>query len=294
MKILCVIVLYKTSLFDSNSFIECANHAIQDHDFKLYVYDNSPVPLHSVEELRQLNIEYVADMSNSGVSRAYNMAAKYARNSGYEWLLLLDQDTTFQDNGYIKVCKRIIENFQYVLYVPLVKKVNGNYFSPQWMKRHIPMSAITVTDRAYPLKNVSVINSGLLIKVDVFLQAGGYNENVPLDLADYQFIERLSKNIDTFYLMKYVLYQSFSNDVDCINTLEFRFKSYCVSSLHYDADFISKCDILFTMIKRCASLIYRTKRLYFLWIMLKTIVRLIFPSKTTRVKRSIDSSDSIV
>ena len=273
MKILCAIVLYKTSLFDSISYTKCANHAIRDEDFKLYVYDNSPVPLHSVEDLRQLNIEYVSDISNPGVSKAYNSAAKYASNNGYDWLLLLDQDTGFQDDGYINVCKRNIEIAQYALYVPLVKKTNGNYFSPQWMKHHIPISIIKETNKSYPIKNVSVINSGMLINVDAFLQVGGYNENVPLDLADYQFIERLSKNVDDFYLMDYVLYQSFSNDVDSLDSLIFRFKSYCVSSLHYDAGLVSRCDILFTMLKRCASLSWRTKKLTFLLIMLKTIFK---------------------
>lgn len=239
----------------------------------MFVYDNSPEALHSADELKRMDIEYVSDTSNPGVSKAYNTAARYARANGYEWLLILDQDTAFQDDGYVKKCKRMAENGQHALYVPLVRKTNGPPLSPLWMEHHIPKSAITEANRAYPMRNVSVINSGMLINTDAFLLAGGYNEDVPLDLADYQFIERLSRMVDDFYLTDYVLFQPFSNDTGCIDSLKTRFKSYCVSAVNYDAGFVSRCEILFTMFKRCVSLIHRTKNIIFLWIMLKAIVK---------------------
>lgn len=273
MKILCVIVLYKTSLFDSNSFVGCARHAIREDHFKLFVYDNSPEALHSADELKRMDIEYVSDTSNPGVSKAYNTAARYASVNGYEWLLILDQDTAFQDDRYVKECKMMAENGRHALYVPLVRKTNGNPLSPMWMKHHIPKSAISEANRAYPMRNVSVINSGMLINTDAFLQAGGYNEDVPLDLADYQFIERFGKKIDDFYLTDYVLFQPFSNDTCSIDSLKTRFKSYCLSALNYDAGTVARYDILFTMVRRCVSLIRRTGKPVFFWIMLKTVFK---------------------
>lgn len=273
MKILGIIVLYNCNLFESVSYKKCAEAGLANENFSLFVYDNSPVAQHTQSELSDYKIVYVSDTSNPGVSKAYNTGTRYAKEHGFDWVLLLDQDTDFQDNTYVEQVFSRIENNHNVLFVPQVVKRGADVFSPLPMWHHIPKGKQYEPEHSYSLKKVSIINSGMLVKVDAFFNAGGYNEKVPLDLADYQFIYRLQKKYPEFYLMDYKLVQSFSNDVDNIESLKFRFKNYCVSALHYEADFITKSDILFSMLKRCMSLLLRTKDFSFMRIMFKTIVK---------------------
>ena len=89
MKILCVIVLYKCKLENSKSY----QSLLQNNEETIFVYDNSPIS----QEVHGENIVYIHDSQNGGLSVAYNKAAQYARCNRFDWLLLLDQDTTFQD-----------------------------------------------------------------------------------------------------------------------------------------------------------------------------------------------------
>lgn len=273
MRILGIIVLYNCNLFESVSYKKCAEPGLANENFSLFVYDNSAVAQHTQSEFFNYRIVYVSDTSNSGVSKAYNTGARYAKEHGFDWILLLDQDTNFQDNTYVEQVFSRIEDTKYVLFVPLVVKREADVFSPLPMWHHMPKGKHYEPERSYGMKNVSIINSGMLVDVDAFFNAGGYNEKVPLDLADYQFIYRLQKKYAKFYLMDYKLTQSFSNDVDSVEQLKKRFNSYCVGSVNFDADIMSKMDILFMMVKRCLSLCYRTKSLLFTKIMLLNLFK---------------------
>ena len=271
MKILGIIVLYNCRLFESVSYKKCIEPGLSNDNFSVFVYDNSPTPCHIQSDFSDSKIVYVSDTSNPGVSKAYNKGAQYAREHGFDWVLLLDQDTDFQDDNYVEYITKQIKNAPNILLVPQVFKRGANVFSPLSMWHHIPRGKGFETDHSYKLQNVSIINSGMLVNVYAFFKVGGYNENVPLDLADFQFIYRLQKEFEEFYLMGYRLIQSFSNDVDNIDQLKRRFNSYCIGSLNFDAELTTKSDILFSMVKRCMSLCYRTRNLSFIKIMFQSL-----------------------
>ena len=102
MKILCVIVLYKCKLENSKSY----QSLLQNNEETIFVYDNSPIS----QEVHGENIVYIHDSQNGGLSVAYNKAAQYARCNRFDWLLLLDQDTTFQ-KGAIEYYIKAINEF---------------------------------------------------------------------------------------------------------------------------------------------------------------------------------------
>jgi hypothetical protein len=76
------------------------------------------------------------------------------------------------------------------------------------------------------LKNLSVINSGMMIKVDAFIRAGGYNEKMPLDLSDHQFIEQYKQQERFFWVLDTEILQDFSNEETNIDALYSRFRIY--------------------------------------------------------------------
>lgn len=274
MRILCVIVLYKQKLFDSISYNKVVKGLDKSDAVGLFVYDNSPSPMHLSKEFEDSNLVYVSDVTNPGVSKAYNEGAKYAKEKEYDWILILDQDTDFQDNEYIDFCvKSAEEHPDEVLFVPRVYYGDNVILSPLPTRHHIAYQKEIIPNEAHPLNHVSIINSGTLIRTDTFIEAGGYNENVPLDFSDHQFFERLKKKVGRFFLMDYTLYQSFSNKVDDIISLKVRFKYFCRGAKNYDAGITSKIDIFFVVIKRWMSLSFRTKSFEFTKILITNFIR---------------------
>ena len=83
------------------------------------VYDNSLLDYQSHEKLGG-NIIYIHDRRNSGVSKAYNIASDYAIKNGYNWILLLDQDTFFPPGSIEKYIESKHIYKQYLLFAPIV------------------------------------------------------------------------------------------------------------------------------------------------------------------------------
>lgn len=263
MKILCVIVLYKTALYDSLSYKTCVCSHLSDKDIGVFVYDNSPISMYTSINSIGTEIEYYSDTNNSGISKAYNAASLYAKNKGYEWMLFLDQDTDFGYDNYINKCIDLIKkNPEANILVPIVK-VGNEYFSPLKQTFLGRKKFSYIKNDFNKLGKSMIINSGILIRLETFLTVGGYNQRIPLDLADHQFIYKLSKVCSSFFLINYTIIQSFSNDVDSIDSLKNRFCFYCIGSLNFEGSCLKIIEIFCALIKRLLSLTIRTKSLAF-------------------------------
>jgi len=74
--------------------------------YVLYVIDNSESPnMNIVEQLRELGekIKYIALGENRGVAYALNLGATLAIESGADWLLTMDQDSSFEGDSASKL-----------------------------------------------------------------------------------------------------------------------------------------------------------------------------------------------
>ncbi len=91
--ILAVLVLYKSRLEDSATFVSLSS-SLKNSNAKMdiVVYDNSPTPMVTESEHISDNwrIHYLHDETNPGVSKAYNEGFRIARKLQKRWLLLLD------------------------------------------------------------------------------------------------------------------------------------------------------------------------------------------------------------
>lgn len=88
-QLLFVIVIYNLDFHQSSTY---QTLLLPHSDIPTYIIDNS---LYSQIVQDSNVIFYSHHPDNPGVSFAYNEAAKYAKENGYEWMLLLDQDTHF-------------------------------------------------------------------------------------------------------------------------------------------------------------------------------------------------------
>lgn len=225
-----VVVLYKCRLDESSTILSLGAALVKSSvTFKidLYVHDNSPYRQEIINEYKLWNIVYRRDLQNGGLSRAYNEAASYAKSNGKKYLLLLDQDTTFPQYALEMYLSRINNNIDIKLFAPILKIKNGKIMSPckyvnKWGK------LIEMIDPGiHNLNSYVPVNSGLCISLEGFFKAGGYNEKVKLDGADFQFIERFKTRVgELFYVLDLVIDQDFSLfDTDIENILH-RFRIF--------------------------------------------------------------------
>lgn len=257
-KILPVIVLYNQRLQATATYSSLLSGCGED----LFIYDNSPSAQHPDSEGMKSGWTYVSDPENGGISKAYNSAARYALENGYQWMLFLDQDTVFPAN-ILDEYKEIIGKYPGInLIAPAMKMDEKHYMSPVKVRFHIGRPSCCVPQGKVSLYEYSPINSGLAVNVAAFHQAGGYNENVKLDFSDYQFIERFRKYYPELYVMRSVCFQSFSNVTEPAERKLRRFEQFCDCLKHCERTgrFDSFCYSLL-VIKRMFALMCQTRSL---------------------------------
>lgn len=257
-KILAVVVLYNESLYDSLTYSTLLS---KNEELKVFVYDNSPYPMHKKEDFS--HYIYVHDPHNNGLSVAYNKAAFYASSHGYQWILLLDQDTQFQDSLLDDFRHSIMNNPHIYMFAPILCLNDGDNFSPLKFHRKRGIS-VRLKSGVYTLPMISPVNSGLLISVEKFIEVGGYNSLVRLDFSDFQFIERFSSHYDKFFLIDSIGIQNFSNNVLDKSGLKRRFKIYCECALACDKhNWLDLFNYLSVVLRHSIALSVKSKDLSF-------------------------------
>lgn len=222
-----IIVLYNCTLKDSESFRTIEKSLeLENEKGYLYVYDNSYLSqIIKNENMIWSNITYIHDPTNSGLGVAYNSGVKVATKLGFEWVILLDQDTNFAIDFIGKTNLVLSQSFPFKLLAPILKLKAGESFSPcryKFKRGH----SVNLVEGVYSLKKYSPVNSGMIINIAAFNRVGGYDESVKLDFADFQFVERFRSLFDEFYLLNSVAIQDFSNVDSNLNKNIFRFSIY--------------------------------------------------------------------
>lgn len=264
--ILFVIVLYKQRLNESLAY-QCVKKQLEEGkhiDLQIYVHDNS------CEEYCYANlpeyVHYYNDMKNSGLSRAYNNAAKYAFDNGLNWMILLDQDTYLPED-FVKNYVKTIRNYPAIqLFSSLVEIGNKEiYLSPA----KYGIKKINPTYKSYigiqSLYNVGVINSGLCVNIGLFIRAKGYDENVYLDFSDFRFIEKVRVIHPNIFIVNQILIQDFSGtEKNKIKQLA-RFGIYCDCAKSYPKrNYKDIIEFMTLVLGRSILLAYRFRSLKFI------------------------------
>lgn len=233
-----VIVLYKCKLEDSVTFISLGS-ALEKEGTQtkadLYVYDNSPYIQENSTQSEYFNITYNSDILNGGLSLAYNLAASYAKIENKKYLLLLDQDTNFPLHSLSVYLDGINSNTDIKLFAPILKIQNGMLMSPCKYANKWGKLINFIPPGIHWLEQYVPVNSGLCIRLEDYFLAGSYNENIKVDGADFQFIERFKKKADNrFCVLNLVIQQDFSLfETDLQNILP-RFKIFLTDVQNFE------------------------------------------------------------
>lgn len=268
MKVLPVIVLYKTKLNASQSVCSLLtqNTSALGID-KIFVYDNSPEasPQQTGTDAGGIEVVYHHDPLNSGVSRAYNTAARYASEQGYDWLLLLDQDTLLPA-GALECYRDAMRAHPHIpLFAPVLKTAKGAICSPCEYRFHRGFTPKQVNPGLADFQHWAPINSCMMVSTEKLLAVNGYNERAFLDFSDFQFIERLRRVYPQFCIVDFTALQDFSNDTTDVNALTRRFKLYCQCARGCERHSVAdSLQYLMIVTLRMLKLTLRTRSLSFL------------------------------
>lgn len=218
MDILVIVVVYNKSI-DEIKYLRDIKSA------DILIYDNS---LNS--QIPPTYVYYYHNKNNDGVSMAYNYGIELAIKLKKDFLILLDQDTSF-DGEILKTYYKHGEEFGTgYIYAPIIKNGEKIYspFIEGTFKNHPQKLSDFNYERIYSIKGKSLINSGMMISLDIINDIGTFNEKIKLDFSDIYFVEKYKKKYSELILMDIYLEHELSGDeVKNKHKELFRFKYYC-------------------------------------------------------------------
>jgi GT2 family glycosyltransferase len=207
---LAVAALYKQAPAESHAlssfFRILADHPHIAAHFSLVVYDNSP---HRHEVLPGFPVDYVHDSSNGGLAAAYNYALARAGEAGFEWLLLLDQDTTLTLDFFAELiaCASALQAHEDVAAIVPKLVAQGAIRSPAEhfidYIRHQFTRGIKTFDHEVGVQpdRISAYNSGATLSVPMLQSIGGFPKEFWLDYLDHAVFHALCARGHRVYVL---------------------------------------------------------------------------------------------
>jgi GT2 family glycosyltransferase len=228
--ILFGIVTYKEKYWECDSFNSLMESYLNFKDatkkLNVYVFDNTDLLDWNIEktEFASIDINYFHQNDNKGISFAYNHISEFAKKNDFEWIVLLDQDSKLDGNCFNEYVNKSIDVNQFIA-VPRVYS-NNVLISPSIYKYYRSKLIDNLESNIVDFKNVSCINSGIIIKTQFFHEVGGYSTKLRLDFCDHEFIERVGKKINTLEVLNFNINQNFSSETDDKAKAVFRYKLF--------------------------------------------------------------------
>ena len=126
---------------------------------KLYIFDNSHQKKIIIPDKILNKSEYFHSGNNEGIARRLNQAMANAKKDGYDYLLTMDQDSSFK-KGELEIYKQLIneENDK-----PLISMYGVRYFE---------LNKFNVETK---INNQILITSGSIINISIALKLKGFD-----------------------------------------------------------------------------------------------------------------------
>lgn len=163
--------------------------------YVLYVIDNSESPnMNIVEQLRELGekIKYIALGENRGVAYALNLGATLAIESGADWLLTMDQDSSFEGDSISKMVEYCmnLQDDKVIIVAP----------------EPIDTELVYRKRKENPFTHI-VLTSGSMLNLKLYQKNGPFREDFFIDYVDTEYCLRAKRNDLTVLTLKDVVLQ---------------------------------------------------------------------------------------
>lgn len=235
MKLAAVVVWYNPTDREKENINSYLNNVE-----KLYIIDNSEEK--NVYE-KDKKIKYIFNGDNLGIATALNIGAKNAIQDGYDWILTMDQDTSFKTNDVEKIFTYIKQNNM---------KAIGIVSPWHDTKLHVQKPENEID---YPL---DVMTSGNFLNLNIFKKVGNFKDEYFIDGVDIEYCLRLKKygykvlrlnNFSIKHNLGNIKYKKFLNkELLCLNhnylRVYYRVRNYNYIRKEYQNIAPEFCDIL--------------------------------------------------
>lgn len=154
--------------------------------FFTYICDNSPIK--NEDFLSISNCEYIFNGSNLGLSRAFNKVLSRTIFSDDEFIVFFDQDSKI-DNSYIE--KLVNEYEQLEKQGTKIGGIGPNFYNSYNSEDDTILGKKISSE---PIKVDSIMTSSFLCKYSTLKEINFWNEEVFLDLSDWDLCWRMQRN----------------------------------------------------------------------------------------------------
>lgn len=186
MKICGVVVLYNPD----DKVIDNIKSYLKPLD-KLFVVDNSPLPNNNKDQFKDKKMEYISNGGNKGIANALNVGAKEAMKLKADWLLTMDQDSSFQEGALEKMIsflKELKDN-------QIMSEALGLNYDKLGVLSALQRTGLNENDKLegidYPLV---VMTSGNLINLSIYKEIDGFKDWFFIDAVDFEYCLNVKKN----------------------------------------------------------------------------------------------------
>jgi rhamnosyltransferase len=196
--ICAILVTYNPNIEELKGNIESVINQVG----KICIVDNSTDSIlqERVVALQEFEtIHVISNKGNFGIAFAQNIGMKWALEKGYEAFFLLDQDSKLME----KTVSNLVKEYNY-----LVSKhkniacIGPLAFDRDKTEEDIYHSYGTSDERIIVVQQT--LSSGSLIPKNAFIQIGGMEEDLFIDLVDYEWCWRAEKMGYSTYITKEV------------------------------------------------------------------------------------------
>ena len=173
MNIAGVVILYHPDIKQLSENINTYVPGLKE----LYIYDNSEIQTPGIEAaLNNLHpcIKYQFFNNNEGIAKRLNQAVEAAMQTQYDYLLTMDQDSSFKPGDFEKY-KSLIQKEEYTKVAQF-----GINCQPQ-----ITMSS------EQPQEALTLITSGSILNLSLIKKVGDFNEDLFIDFVYAEFSYRV-------------------------------------------------------------------------------------------------------
>ena len=173
MNIAGVVILYHPDLELLSANIQSYVSGLK----QLYVYDNSESKTLGIEEaLTKINpsIQYNYFNTNEGIAKRLNQAMDQAALHQYDYLLMMDQDSSFKAGDFEKY-KTFIQSSDYHHVAQFGVNCQPNFTQP----------------KEQPEEALTLITSGSVLNLSLTQNVGPFNEALFIDFVDAEFSYRV-------------------------------------------------------------------------------------------------------
>jgi rhamnosyltransferase len=172
MKIAATVILYYPKEFVINN-IKSYVHSVE----RLYIVDNSEIQ--SMEILQAFtgfeNIIYLHDGDNKGIALRLNHVCNLAIKEGFDWILTMDQDSSFEETS--------IKNY-FKCVTAFAQKEKVSIFGINYSTK------ISASDICDPEVVNELITSGSILNLSAFPVIKGFDEKLFIDEVDFDYCLR--------------------------------------------------------------------------------------------------------